>query len=49
MTEKKMALEIMNACLDLIVEIGLNEVTTAKIAQRVNTSENTIYRNFKNK
>ena len=49
MTEKKMALEMMDACLDLIVENGLNEVTTAKIAQRVNTSENTIYRHFKNK
>ena len=44
-----MALEMMDACLDLIVENGLNEVTTAKIAQRVNTSENTIYRHFKNK
>lgn len=49
MPEKKMQIQIMNACLDLIVENGLNEVTTAKLAQRVGTSENTIYRHFKNK
>ena len=41
--------EILQASLALIMEKGLYELTTAKIARKINTSENTLYRHFTSK
>ena len=40
---------ILQASLALIMENGLNELTTAKIARKVGTAENTLYRHFASK
>lgn len=41
--------QILQATLELILEKGLNELTTAKIARRSNTAETIIYRHFSGK
>jgi len=40
---------VIRATMDLIVEQGINEITTAKIAEHAGTSETVIYHHFKNK
>ncbi|MBP2643634.1 MAG: transcriptional regulator, TetR family [Firmicutes bacterium] len=40
---------VINATTELITEIGINDLTTAKIAERSRTAETVIYRHFKNK
>jgi AcrR family transcriptional regulator len=40
---------VIQATFELIIESGINELTTAKIAERAGTAETVIYRHFKNK
>ncbi|VBB08331.1 tetr bacterial regulatory protein hth signature [Lucifera butyrica] len=42
-------LSVIHAAMGLIIENGISELTTAKIAEQAETAETVIYRYFKNK